>query len=97
MTLTQFGELKSNMKLCFNDMCPKHHEKSYDPAYKFNLIYNSLVHNTNALTRKADENQVVDVTTWGHSGYGESGSGLTGRLCNKKVPQGGQTVSFQFC
>ena len=35
---------------------------------------------------------MVDETTWGHSGYGEKGSGLTGRLRNKKVSKGGQTV-----
>ena len=45
----------------------------------------------NAITKKADENQTVDETTWGHAGYGEAGSGLTGRLRNKKVSKGGQT------
>lgn len=51
-----------------------------------------MVHNTNAITKHADMNQIVDETTWGHAGFGEVGSGLTGRLIGKKVPKGGQTV-----
>ena len=44
-----------------------------------------MVHNTNIITKYADEHQVVDDTTWSHAGYEESGSGLTGKLMNKKV------------
>ena len=51
-----------------------------------------MVHNCNAITKFADEMQTVDETTWGHAGFGESGSGLTGRLMNKKVNKGGQTT-----
>jgi len=40
------------------------------------LIYKVLVHNTNALTKKADENQTIDESTWSHSGYGESKTGI---------------------
>ena len=51
-----------------------------------------MVHNCNGITKFADENQTVDETTWGHAGYGESGSGITTRLMNKKVNKGGQTT-----
>ena len=51
-----------------------------------------MVSNCNAITKYADDNQTVDETTWGHAGYGEAGSALTGRLCNKKVNKGGQTT-----
>ena len=51
-----------------------------------------MVFNINAISRKADENQVIDESTWGHGGYGESGSGITTRLMNKKVCKGGQVV-----
>ena len=51
-----------------------------------------MVMNCNAITKYAAEMQTVDETTWGHAGYGESGSGLTGRLMNKKVNKGGQTT-----
>jgi hypothetical protein len=92
MTLTRFYELKWNLKLCNNDTVPRRNENGYNPAYKYDLIYKTLVHNTNVISKKADENQVIDETTWGHSGYGESGTGITGRLRNKKVSKGGQTV-----
>jgi len=92
MTITRYGELKRNLKLCNNDACPKRGEPEYDPSYKYDLVYKCIVNNTNAISRKADETQVIDETTWGHSGYGESGTGVTGRLRNKKVSKGGQTV-----
>ena len=73
----------------------------YDPAYKYDLIFRCMLHNCNAITLYAEENQTVDETTWGHAGFGEAGTGLTGRLVNKKVNKGGQTTimtdSRQFC
>ena len=51
-----------------------------------------MIFNCNAITKHADETQTVDETTWGHAGYGESGSGLVTRLLNKKVNKGGQTT-----
>ena len=51
-----------------------------------------MTHNCNAITEYAEENQTVDETTWGHNGYGETGSGITSRLMNKKVNKGGQTT-----
>jgi hypothetical protein len=92
MTITRFYELKSSKKLCHNGSSPQRGMDGYDPAYKFDLIYKTLVHNVNAVSKFADENQVLDESTWGHSGYGEAGSGLTGRLMNKPVSKGGQVV-----
>jgi hypothetical protein len=93
MTLTRFGEIKRNIKLCNNSEAKKRGEEGYDPAYKFDLPFRVLVSNTNAISSKADENQVVDETSWPHCGYGESGSGVCGRLSqNKKIAKGGQTV-----
>lgn len=35
----------------------------------------------------------MDETSWPHCGYGESGSGVCGRLSqNEKIAKGGQTV-----
>ena len=50
-----------------------------------------MTSNCNAITEYAEENQTVDETTWGHSGYGEAGNGITTRLMNTKVNKGGQT------
>jgi len=87
MTLTRYAEIKMHVKLCVNGIAPKRGESNYNPAYKYDLIYK-----TNSISLKADENQVIDETMWGHRGFGESGTGLTGRLRNKKVSKGGQMV-----
>ena len=92
LSATRFCELKRAKKLCHNGSSPKRGQPGYDPAYKFTLIYDTIVHNTNAITKYADENQVIDESTWGHGGYGEAGSGLTGRLLNKPKAKGGQVV-----
>lgn len=67
-------------------------EANYNPASKFDLPFDVMCHNCNAITKYADENQTVDETTWGHAGYGERGSGIVTRLMNKKVNKGGQTT-----
>lgn len=92
MTMTRYSEIKRFLKLCNNDGNPKRGEDGYDPSYKYDLIYKAIVHNTNAISKKADETQCIDETTWMHSGYCEAGAGITGRLRNKKVSKGGQTV-----
>ena len=92
MTASRYGQLKLALKLCHNGSAPKRGHANYDPAYKYDLIYKCIVHNCNEVSKYADENQVIDESTWGHSGYGESGTGLTGRLMNKKVSKGGQVV-----
>ena len=35
----------------------------YNPAYKYYLPWRVLMHNMNALTEKADENQTIDKMT----------------------------------
>lgn len=92
ITLTRFHEIKRTIKLCNNDAAPKRGEAGYNPAYKYTMIYDTIVHNVNAITAKADDDQTLDESTWGHGGYGEKGTGLTGRLYGKKVPKGGQVV-----
>ena len=92
MRYSRFKDLKSALKLCHNGSEPNRGQENYDPAYKYDLIYQAMIHNTNAITKYANENQTMDETTWGHGGYGEAGSGLVSRLRNKKVNKGGQTV-----
>ena len=89
MSLTRFSQLKQSLKLCHNGSAPKRNDEGYDPAYKYDLIYKTIVHNCNGVTLYADQNQTIDESTWGHGGYGEAGSGLTGQLMNKKVAKGG--------
>ena len=92
MSLTKFGELKRSMKLCHNTSELKKGQPGYNPSCKYNLIYQTIVHNTNIITKYADKYQVVDETTWGYADCGELGSRLTGRLMNKKVNFSRQTI-----
>ena len=50
------------------------------------------MHNCNEGTKYADKNQVIDESTWGNSSYGETGTGLSGQMKNKRVTKGGQIV-----
>ena len=93
MTLTRFGEIKSNIKLCNNDESNSRDQEGYNPTYKVDLHYKALVANTNAISAKDDENQVIYEPSWPHCGYGEAISGICGILSqNKKVTKGGQNV-----
>ena len=86
MTHTRFLQIKRTFKLNDNDATSK------DPCKKFDYIYRTIVHNTNALSKYADSDQCLDETTFGHAGYGPSGTGVMRRLIGKKVNKGGQTV-----
>ena len=60
MTLTRFGEIKRKINLCNNNASNIRYQEGYDPAYKFDLPYKAFVANNNAISKKADENQVID-------------------------------------
>ena len=93
ITATRWHEIKRIYKLCNNDTAPKRGEDKYDPAYKFDLIYKVIVNNVNNITKHASLDLCGDETTWGHAGYGEAGSGITGRIMNKPgISKGGQIV-----
>ena len=93
MTLTSFGKIKRNINLCNNDTGKSRDQEFYVPTYKFDLPYNSLVANTNAISAKVDENLVIYGSSWPHCGYGEAESGICGRLSqNNKFAKVGQTV-----
>jgi len=93
MTLARWLQIKRVYKLCDNGRAKKRGEEGYNPAYKYDFIYEVLVHNVNALTKHAELDLCGDETTWGHGGYGEAGSGLVGRILGKPgVTKGGQIV-----
>ena len=81
------------MKLWNNKDAPKRGDTNYDPDYKFDFIYKAIFHNVNAITKWADLEQLCDDTTWGHGGFGEKVSGLTGRITVKPgISKGGQIM-----
>jgi hypothetical protein len=85
-------QVKRVIKLCDNSSVPKRGQDGYDPAYKYDFIWKAIIHNVNAITATAELDQCGDETTFGHGGYGETGTGLWGRLLNKPFTKGGQTV-----
>ena len=93
MTHCHWLQIKRVIKLNNNTLSPKHGQPGYDPAYKFDMLYKTLVHNVNAITKTAALDLCGDETTWGHGGYGEAGSGLCGRITGKPgITKGGQIV-----
>jgi hypothetical protein len=43
-------QIKRTCKLCNNNVSPKRGEPGYNPAYKYDLLYNTLIHNINQMT-----------------------------------------------
>jgi len=92
-TKTRWLELKRVVKLCNNNTAPKRGEANYNPAYKYDLIYDVLVTNVNAITGKAALDLAGDETTYAHEGYGEPLTSLVSRIMGKPgVTRGGQIV-----
>jgi hypothetical protein len=86
-------QIKRVVKLCNNDGVPKRGEEGYDPAYKYDMLWEALFANVNAITKHAELDLCGDETTWGHGGFGEAGSGLVGRIMGKPgISKGGQIV-----
>jgi len=86
-------QLKRVYKLCNNSESPKRGQEGYNPAYKYDMLYDVLFSNVRAVSKRAELDMCGDETTWGHEGFGEAGSGLTGRIMGKPgVTKGGQIV-----
>jgi hypothetical protein len=86
-------QIKRVIKLCNNDGVPKRGQEGYDPAYKYDMLWNILFANINSITKHAELDLCGDETTWGHGGFGEAGSGLVGRIMGKPgISKGGQIV-----
>ena len=71
----------------------KRGEEGYDPAYKYDYVFNTVVHNTNCLTLYASLDLVGDESSYAHQGHGETDTGLVSLIRNKpSVSKGMQTV-----
>ena len=93
MTKTRWLEMKRVVKLCNNQRAPKRGQEGYDPAYKYDYLFKTVVHNVNAITKEADLDLCVDETTCAHQGYGEKDAGLCVGVKGKPhVTKGMQTV-----
>eukprot|EP00536_Pseudo-nitzschia_multiseries_P005353 jgi/Psemu1/12394/gm1.12394_g len=83
----RWREIEENLKLCNN--CKEEFRVPFNPANKFDLVYQTIVNNSNYLTKKACLNLVIDESTWAYYGYGGE---LVNYLKNKMVTKGGQSV-----
>ena len=92
MILPTFGKNKRNINPCNKYPAKSKYQEGYDPAYKLDLPYKDLVENTNTISEKAEENQVIDESSCPYCGYGEAGSGICGRLSPKQFAKGGKTI-----
>jgi hypothetical protein len=93
MSHTRILQLKQMYKLNNNCLAPKRNQPGYDPAYKYDVIYKTPIHNINWVTKNAGLDQCGAETTWGFGGYGKPGSGLVSRILGKPgITKGGQTV-----
>ena len=92
-TKTRWLELKRVTKLCNNLTAKKRGQDGYNPAYKYDYIFNTIIHNVNALTLRACLDLCGDETTFGHQGFGEPDSGLLSKILGKPgITKGMQTV-----
>lgn len=83
MTKTRWLEIKRCIKLCNNKEAPKKAEANYNPAYKYDMIFDTIISNVNALTHRACLDLGGDETSIAHGGYGEKGTGILSRVLNK--------------
>ena len=90
---TRWLQIKRTIKLCDNRTAPKRGEEGYEPAYKYDFIVKTLIHNINCLTAQAELDLCGDETTWAHMGFGERQTSLLARVMRKPgVTKGGQTI-----
>ena len=93
ISLQRWHQLKRILKLNNNDRAIKRGEEGYNPCYKYDMIYDVIIKNTIAITKKGGLDLTGDETSWGHQGYGEKGGGNLFRVVGKPgISKGGQTV-----
>ncbi|KAL3936788.1 MAG: hypothetical protein SGARI_002405 [Bacillariaceae sp.] len=92
-TKSRWLEIKRVIKLCNNLTAKKRGQDGYNPAYKYDFIYDVICHNVNALTLIAGLDLCGDETTFAFNGWGETGTGLFVLVTGKPgVTRGGQMV-----
>jgi hypothetical protein len=90
MSHWRWKEIKRFLKLCENTKEEaKQGTDDFNPAYKFDYIWECIVHNVHVFTQKAGLDLVIDESTWGFSGMGGP---FVDFLVNKIKSRGGQTV-----
>ena len=68
-------------------------QPGYDPTYKYDYIFKTIVHNINHISEKAELGATIDETYFITASPGEKDTGVTYQVRGKsEVSKGGQTV-----
>eukprot|EP00536_Pseudo-nitzschia_multiseries_P018121 jgi/Psemu1/54207/gm1.54207_g len=95
MSWYQWRQIKSNLKLnCnheakYNRLLCKDDMSKFNYAYKFDYIYETLVHNVHYFSKKACSDLCTDELSWAYYGFGGP---MVDYLKGKMFSRGGQTV-----
>jgi len=90
-TKSRWLEMKRCYKLCNNKIAIKKGDPNYEPAYKFDYIWDVICHNVNALALVAKTDLCYDETSCAFNGWGEANTGLVGLVLGKpNITRGGQ-------
>ena len=92
MSMSRWNQIKRIFKLNNNDTARKRGEEGYDPAYKYDMIYDTLVSNVIAVTKFGELDLTGDETSWPFQGYGEMGAKLVYKFVKPGISKGGQTA-----
>ena len=91
-TKTRWLEMKRCYKLCNNLTAKKKGQPDYEPAYKFDYIWEVIAHNANAFSLFAECDLCYDETSYAFNVWGEKGTGLIGLVMGKPgITRGGKT------
>jgi hypothetical protein len=92
-TKTRWLQLKRVIKLNDSTNIKKKGDTGYEPAYKYDMIFDVIISNVNYLTKEAALDMCGDEMAYAHEGYGEADSGLVRLIMGKPgVTCGGQIV-----
>ena len=76
-----------------NDASPKKGEDDYNLAYKYNMIWDVIIHNVNAMSNRVGLEIFGDETSWIHQEQVKYKSVLSFKIINKNgVLKGGKIV-----
>ena len=79
--------------MCNNDTVAKRGQPGYNPTYKYNCIFKTIIHYINYLTEKAELDATIDETSFTTASPSEKDAGVTFRVRRKPgVSKGRQAV-----
>ena len=82
--------------MCNDDTAVRRGQPGYDPTYKYDYIFKTIVHNINHISEKAELDATIGKAYFTTASPGEKDTGVTYQVRGKsEVSKGGQT--FLIC